>query len=757
MNIETFSDWKKRIFSGFRFRKDYLKRAGKIFKKEGDVAAEAYLTGKHESSPPNFQPPAKCHIVSKSRPFEEWTIYQASVNIQSYIYGLTFDEIKTTEPGTSKETHQQWFNKTSVATNGFASVQGLNLIFGHAKNRFLGVITKVENRNEKKKKRKDKDQGVDLEVAFDETGHLLQPPGINHSIYCYQQVSPQAFTHEKFPQVILPKEYEGYKVDPVVPIPNGPENRLEIPKGMPGYVPEHQRGEISSNKHKRMRQPYAFGNVKPKPGRTSKFDHERYAQDKAKGALLAVLKIGEDWVVFDVRGLLRNVQWRNLLDQELTLNSLLELFTGDPVIDTKRELITFTYKLGVVNVCSLKKPITGKRSKELLERLTASTEDGKAREIAAISIDLGQTNPIAAGIYRIGRNDNGALKETLIHSAFLSDDLLKEIASYRKQYDLMEAKLRSESTLLLTKEQQDEIVKIETFSENDAKQALCKDFGIDLKDLPWSEMSSVSTYVSDYIVDHGGDPEKVFFETKSKKDKTKRYKRRDSGWAKMYCPQLSKETRQAKNDALWELKRKSPEYIKFSKRKQEFTRRCRNWLLNEAKKYSQCETVIPIIEDLNVSFFHGAGKREPGWENFFLPKQENRWFIQALHKAFTEICVHRGMPVIEVYPARTSQTCPDLACRHCDSNNREGEKFQCVKCGKIYHADLEVAVPNILWVAMNGQRMPKGESLGDEEKPVAARSRKPPKQEDKLEDALQRESIVASINGGARKASRNAA
>jgi hypothetical protein len=762
---ETFSEWKKRVFPNARFRKDHLKLAGKVFKKSGADEAAKYLADKQTVAPADFQPPAKCHVVCTSRPYEEFSISKASLNIQTFIYGLTVSEIEALKPGTSKEAHQSWFQKTGVDNCGYTSVQGLNLIFQHTMGRFAGVILKVDNRNEKKKKKiekvnkKRREDGLaelplELEVATDEAGHLLQPPGINHSIYCCQQVSPKIYNAAKFPQVALPKEYEGYSLDPELPIPKGIENRLDITKGSPGYVPEHQRGGLSPNKHKRIRQPFAFTKVKDKPNRTSKFDPVRYAKEKAKGAILGIIKFDKDWVVFDMRGLLRNVHWRGLATENMSPIDLLSFFTGDPVIDPKRNIITFTYKPGKVSVHSLQKPITGKRTKAVLETLTEPKND-KANEVAVLSIDLGQTNPVAVGMYRVGRNDNGTLEETLVHRDFLSNELLKELSAYRVRHDLLEEQLRRTAILGLTKEQQEEIAGLEEASADSTKTKMCEDLGINSAELPWNEMSARTTFISDYILAHGGEPEKVIFESKDKKGKVKKHKRRDNGWAYIYRPKLSKETREAKDDLLWKLKREADDYKRLSKRKEEVCRRIVNYFVRDIKKRTQCSQVVILLEDLNIMNFHGGGRRDVGWDNFFVVKRENRWFIQALHKAFSQLGVHRGIPVMEVHPARTSITCP--SCRHCEKDNRDGEKFECLKCGKTYHADLEVATSNLMWVALNGQAMPKGESLRAEKTPIPSRKRKTSKEKEKTEETPETPATPGSTEATARKSIDNAA
>ena len=124
------------------FRKMVLKEAGKISKKSGPDAAAAFLNGKWENRPPNFQPPAKALIVAQSRPFDEWPIAKASCAIQQHVYSLAAKLVLDAEkksskwelepsfvPEAKKEAHVKWFKDTGVDDCGFKSTQGLNLIF----------------------------------------------------------------------------------------------------------------------------------------------------------------------------------------------------------------------------------------------------------------------------------------------------------------------------------------------------------------------------------------------------------------------------------------------------------------------------------------------------------------------------------------------------------------------------------------------------------------------------------------------------
>jgi putative transposase len=53
------------------------------------------------------------------------------------------------------------------------------------------------------------------------------------------------------------------------------------------------------------------------------------------------------------------------------------------------------------------------------------------------------------------------------------------------------------------------------------------------------------------------------------------------------------------------------------------------------------------------------------------------------------IAAKSGKPVLAINPAFTSQECS--ACHHISKDNRDGEKFICVKCGHIDHADTQAS------------------------------------------------------------------
>src|SRR5258708_16746196 len=144
-----------KYFNGLRFYPNTIKIAGKMIKNRGEEDCVSFLIGKGLEKLNDFQPPAKALIVTKSRQFSEWPIVKASNAIQSHIYGLSSKDFSI--PGTSKEEIHKWVEANTIDLCEYHDVQGLNLIFNHAKAIYEGVGIKVENRNKKNKAKIDRE------------------------------------------------------------------------------------------------------------------------------------------------------------------------------------------------------------------------------------------------------------------------------------------------------------------------------------------------------------------------------------------------------------------------------------------------------------------------------------------------------------------------------------------------------------------------------------------------------------------------
>ncbi|MET8454725.1 transposase, partial [Streptomyces sp. NPDC005209] len=102
-------------------------------------------------------------------------------------------------------------------------------------------------------------------------------------------------------------------------------------------------------------------------------------------------------------------------------------------------------------------------------------------------------------------------------------------------------------------------------------------------------------------------------------------------------------------------------------------------------------------ERLSIAHMVRAPKPKPDPEQpgAFLPNGAaakaglNRSILDAGWGVFLGILAHKaesaGRVLILVDPRNTSCTCPE--CGHVDSENRDGEKFQCTACGHNDHAD----------------------------------------------------------------------
>jgi hypothetical protein len=438
------------------------------------------------------------------------------------------------------------------------------------------------------------------------------------------------------------------------------------------------------------------------------------------------MHIGEDWLVMDIRGLLRNARWRGLLLEGATPKDLLGLFTGCPIIDPNRGVVTFLYREGVVPV-QKKRVVTTKKSVDTLLNLTTEGP------LALVSIDLGQTNPVSTRVSIISQVDE-SLHSEYSTKFFLPSDLLTEIQKYRERTNLFEANLDSQAVAGLTEEQQSEVDHVYTFSSAEAKKNVCHQFGVPEDAVLWDNMDSWSSHIAKWV-DKYGDRNLVWVpvfgkgnKIQLKKDGSPRMQMlTDSRIANLQDirPRLPKPTRDQLNQSKFRLRFNHPEYHRLALSKKELSRRVVNYLVDQAKVATSLSRVVFSIENLQVTKFHGSGKREIGWGNYFTRKQENRWFIPALHKAISELATHRGIQVIEVIASWTSCTCPK--CGYCDKGNRNGETFVCLGCSHHCNADLDTATFNIERITITGKGMsgPARERLSDVKSAKTPRNGKP--------------------------------
>jgi len=698
-------------FEGLCFGKDVLTKAGKIYEKDGEEAAIDFLMGKDEEDPPNFKPPAKTTIVAQSRPFDQWPIYQVSQAVQERVFAYTEEEFNASKEALfsgdiSSKSRDFWFKTNNISDQGIGA-QGLNTILSHAFSRYSGVIKKVENRNKKRLKKLSKknqlkiEEGLEIlefkpDSAFNENGLLAQPPGINPNIYGYQAVTPFVFDPDNPGDVILPKQYEGYSRKPDDIIEKGP-SRLDIPKGQPGYVPEHQRKNLKKKGRVRL-----YRRTPPKT--------------KALASILAVLQIGKDWVLFDMRGLLRSVYMREAATPgQISAKDLLDTFTGCPVLNTRTGEFTFCYKLRSEGALHARKIYTKGETRTLLTSLTSENNT-----IALVTVDLGQRNPAAIMISRLSRKEELSEKDIQpVSRRLLPDRYLNELKRYRDAYDAFRQEVRDEAFTSLCPEHQEQVQQYEALTPEKAKNLVLKHFfGTHDPDLPWDDMTSNTHYIANLYLERGGDPSKVFFTRPLKKDsKSKKprkpTKRTDASISRLpeIRPKMPEDARKAFEKAKWEIYTGHEKFPKLAKRVNQLCREIANWIEKEAKRLTLCDTVVVGIEDLSLPPKRGKGKFQETWQGFFRQKFENRWVIDTLKKAIQNRAHDKGKYVLGLAPYWTSQRCP--ACGFIHKSNRNGDHFKCLKCEALFHADSEVATWNLALVAVLG----KGITNPDSKKP----------------------------------------
>lgn len=788
------------------FRRQTMMLVARLLEKGDRDAAVEMLTKEYaetQGQTPDFKPPVKLDVLARSKHFANFPIVQVARDVQAYFFPLTKNEVETwallfghkKKEGfknlTGKFFAEKFFAETGIDRRG-VPVQALNEVFKKTFSVYYGVEKKVENRNKKKLaklKAKKQESRFEPASAYTEEGKLKNPPGINPLIQCVQQFNAfvPIWTYIKenpsHPHIKRLKKIASryVEIDPAEPLPVfGHNHRINIRPDQPGYIPMWQRHNLNPKRRVRMSE-----------------------KIRRSYAIPLVITIGEDYVVVDGRALLRNARMRNargqnVLPKNASLNDLLRLFTKCPIIDTgfryvkqedgsyKKEavtrqmrmkgekgpkifkmkpappIVTASYVQGVVPVVSV--VVKEKGTKKDLTRLL---EKGG---VGLLSIDLGQINPVAAGIFKVRAEEEELKADPVEFSTQHLDSMLAEIPKYRARIDAMEAGISSLALASLPDEYRAEFeaykMRPQPEKQQIVKDILCQALGINPCDLPWDRMTSKTTYVSDLLLAQGkvkeGEavPANCFlhdnglyirnedgaasvplaaYRTGRKKVKVKGekgkyvfeyfdFKANDYKWFKEALPKVSKEAEAAWLLKTHELKRGNPDYQACATTAKELCRRVVNLLLRLATSHTEASTVAVVLEDLNLDnrFWSGRGDREPGWANFVEPKSENRWFVQRFHKAFSALAQEKGVPVFLIDPAYTSQTCP--GCGHCSKNNRgEGaqrDQFLCGKCGFEGNADKDVAVINIARVALAGARLPgppKSERSRGKKNPRTAR------------------------------------
>jgi len=144
----------------------------------------------------------------------------------------------------------------------------------------------------------------------------------------------------------------------------------------------------------------------------------------------------------------------------------------------------------------------------------------------------------------------------------------------------------------------------------------------------------------------------------------------------------------------------------------QYARKGKSW-----KKWSfrLKQTVKYAVGTVAKEIVAKAKKHKAGvaMENLTFQSQTKRWLIPRykLMIAVKTLCERKGIPFKLVPPRNTSITCPK--CGYINAENRNGERFNCRKCG--YQADSDIAAAmNIAAIGMGFTPMSKGVRLNAE-------------------------------------------
>ena len=162
-----------------------------------------------------------------------------------------------------------------------------------------------------------------------------------------------------------------------------------------------------------------------------------------------------------------------------------------------------------------------------------------------------------------------------------------------------------------------------------------------------------------------------------------------------------------------------------------------NWHNANARDYAEwllakeiCYGVDTIcIEDLDIGAMTRAGNASKRGLNRGLRYIRHGEILRKVRIVAERL----GIRIVEVDPRGTSQEC--CACAHTDRENRKGERFLCLMCGRIDHADSNASA-NVTQRG-TGLKVPAGEGMSLERRELG-RARKLPKLAHAVPDAVRR-------------------
>lgn len=119
----------------------------------------------------------------------------------------------------------------------------------------------------------------------------------------------------------------------------------------------------------------------------------------------------------------------------------------------------------------------------------------------------------------------------------------------------------------------------------------------------------------------------------------------------------------------------------------------RRWMMNENHVISKRLVSFATVQGAAIALEHLVGILERVKASKGNKRMLNGWTFRQLASYITYKAENAGVPVVEVDPRKTSQTC--LACGHAERGNRKTQAhFTCLSCGYRSNAD-HLAARNI--------------------------------------------------------------
>ena len=179
-----------------------------------------------------------------------------------------------------------------------------------------------------------------------------------------------------------------------------------------------------------------------------------------------------------------------------------------------------------------------------------------------------------------------------------------------------------------------------------------------------------------------------------------------------------------------------------STKKMKRQRESYNWHNANAREYAEWLLAKEICEGVDVICIEGLDFEAMTRKGNASKRGLNRGLRYIRHHAILRkvrvVAERLGIRIVEVDPRHTSQDC--CVCAHRDRENRKGERFQCLSCGRVDNADRNASA-NITQRG-TGTRVPAGEGIALERREMG-RTRKPPKLVCTAPDAMRRREIQA--------------